>query len=67
MTKTERIARLEREVAQAWGWVDVFEIEGAFLTERCLRAGGREVDGATLAELFHAAHEESRPYIPAAI
>lgn len=67
MTKTERIARLEKEVAEAWGWVEVYEVEGAFFAERCLKAEGREGDVDARVELLIAAHEESRPHIPAAI
>jgi hypothetical protein len=66
MTKTERIAGLEKEVAQAAGWTDVIEVEGHYLAEQCLKAEGREVDADNLADVLGAAHDASRAYIPAA-
>jgi hypothetical protein len=67
MTNKERIERLERELVEARGWTEVFEEEGAYLAERVLRAEGHEGNADKLAEIWLAAHEASRPYMPAAI
>jgi hypothetical protein len=67
MTTKERIAELEQEVSQAWGWCDVFEVEAAHLAERCLKAEGREVSAENLCDVQQAAHDASRAYIPAAV
>lgn len=66
-TKTERIAELEKEAVQAWGWVEVHEAEAAYLMDRLLKAEGLGDNRESRCELSAAMHRASAEFVPAAI